>query len=171
MQRRPTLLSSCAWAATAAEARFRIDYPRPANRASLVIALDRQAAVTVTGITDQSWSGGRFLAFERSLRANGGWGEPADAVLLAADGSPALLAAELDGADVVVVIATGMAGAEAATVIGDACAGRMIMLAGLVVGAPGSTDEVISALRPNAMVLVELGDDSDVREILTALRV
>jgi hypothetical protein len=69
------------------------------------------------------------------------------------------------------MVATAAARLEATSVIGDACAARMIMSAGLVVAAEGLAGPVVSALRPNAMVLVVLDSGDDVPEILTALRV
>ena len=53
MQRQPTLLNSCARAATAAEARYRISYPEFARRSSRVIALDDQAAAIVGRIAGE----------------------------------------------------------------------------------------------------------------------
>jgi hypothetical protein len=184
-QHQPTLASSCARAATAAEARFRIDYPDTAKRAARVIALDEQAAVIVSGLAGQPWRGGHFLVFDEVVTAaadGDGGGEPAEAALRTADGTRVLLSDELAAADSVVMIATPAARAEAAEVIGDACAERMIMSAGLVVSAdgdggagggsgPAATGEVVAALRPNAMVLVVLADAGDVPEILAALRV
>jgi hypothetical protein len=171
---RPTLLSSCARAATSAEARFRIDYPEGAVRSSRVIALDEGAAVFVRGLARRPWRGGHFLVFDHLVTANGSGRDTADAVLRDPDGAGVLLSAELDQADVVVMIATAAASAEAASVIGDACALRFIMSAGLVVGGaggPGADRDVVTALRPNAMVLVILNDNDDIPEILTALRV
>lgn len=163
MQRQPTLLSSCARAATAAEARYRISYPEFTRRSSRVIALDSQAAAIVRRIAGQQWSGGHFLILESAV--------PDDALLRSAAGGTALLSEELDGADVVVMVATADANAEAASIIGNACAARSIMSAGLVVHGAGPVGEVVSALRPNAMVLVVLRDAGDVPEVLSALRV
>jgi hypothetical protein len=184
MPSQPTLLSSCARAATAAEARYRISYPELARRNSRVIALDAQAAAIVRRMAGQRWSGGHFLAFEAVVPANGSGLDVADARLRRADGTGGpggtdgpgnahvLLSDELTGADTVVMVGGVHASAEAASVIGDACAARSIMSAGLVVPGPsGSADEVVSALRPNAMVLVVLRDDQDIPEILSALRV
>jgi hypothetical protein len=171
MQRQPTLLNSCASAATAAEARYRISYPEFARRSSRVIALDEQAAAIVRRMAAQQWSGGHFLAFKAAVPANGSGLDTADARLRRADGAEVLLSEELSGADAVVMIGTVDASAEAAAVIGDACASRSIMSAGLVVSGAGGADGVVSALRPNAMVLVILRDDNDVPEILSALRV
>jgi hypothetical protein len=171
MQRQPTLLSSCARATTAAEARYRISYPEFARRDSRVIALDDHAAELVERMAGQRWSGGHFLAFEAVVPPNGSALPTADARLRRADGTPALLSEELNGADAVVMVAGAQASAEAASVIGDACALRSIMSAGLVVPGAAPADEVVSALRPNAMVLVVLRDDQDIPEILSALRV
>lgn len=192
MQRYPTLLNSCASAATAAEARFRIDYPDTQHRAARVIALDERAAELVRRLAAAHWRGGHFLVFEAVVPADGadgkgngaapdpmagaaGAADAADAVLRAADGTAVLLSSELGDADSAVMIATAEASASAASVIGDACAARRIMSAGLVIadGAPGGgdVDDVVAALRPNAMVLVVLQDHRDVPEILSALRV
>ena len=170
MQRQPTLLNSSARAATAAEARYRISYPF-ARRNSRVVALDEQAAAIVRRMAGQQWSGGHFLAFEAAVPANGSGLEVTDARLRRADGTEVLLSEELSGADLVVMVGGVHASAEAASVIGDACAARSIMSAGLVVPGTGSADAVVSALRPNAMVLVILRDAGDIPEILSALRV
>ena len=45
------------------------------------------------------------------------------------------------------------------------------MSAGLVIPGDGPSDEVVAALRPNAMVLVVLREATDLPEVLTALRV
>lgn len=172
MQRQPTLLNSCASAATAAEARYRIDRREDwSPRASRIIALDEQAAAIVRRLSAHRWSGGHFLWFETVISVNGSADEPDDAALRPPGGPAVLLSEELTGADVVVMIATTQAGAEAASVIGNACAARGIMSAGLVIPADGTADAVVCALRPNAMVLVILNDEGDVPEILRALRV
>jgi hypothetical protein len=170
---RPTLLNSCARAATAAEARFRIDCPAGASRSSRIIALDESAAVLVRGLAGRPWLGGHFLVFDHAVDRERD-GEPADAMLRDAAGAGRLLSAELDDADVAVMIATAAASGEAASVIGDACALRGIMSAGLVLeesADPGAYRGVVTALRPNAMVLVSLKSSDDIPEILTALRV
>jgi len=171
-QRQPTLRSSCASAATAAEARYRIDGSGDwAQRASVIIALDEQAAGIVRRLSAHRWSGGHFLSFEAAVPANGSGGGPAGATLRTHGGSAVPLSDELSGADVVVMIATAQASAKAAAVIGDACAARGIMAAGLVVPGSGTADAVVSALRPNVMVLVILNSEGDIPEILAALRV
>jgi hypothetical protein len=164
VQRQPTLLSSCARAATAAEARYRITYPGFTHRSSRVIALGQEAEGTVRDFEGRPWDGGHFLVFESAL--------PDDALLrYAGTGGTALLSEELDGADTIVMVASAGASAEAASVIGDAAAARGIMSAGLVLPGGGPVSEVVSALRPNAMVLVVLRDAADVLHVLSALRV
>ena len=161
---RPTLLSSCALAATAAEASYRITAPEFARRSSRVIALDGESAGIVRELGGRSWGGGHFLVFESAV--------PDDALLRrVGTGDTALLSEELEGADTVVMIASAGANAEAASIIGDAAAARGIMSAGLVLPDDAPVNKVVAALRPNAMVLVVLRNVADVPEILSALRV
>jgi hypothetical protein len=169
-QRRQILLNTCARASTAAESRFRIDHGVDRPRASRIIALDAPAADLVQRLNERSWQGGHFLVFDRVASASDG-SDP-DAVLRTADGTTTSLVAELEDADVVVMIATGAASHEAAAVLGDACAGRPVMSAALVVAPEGdeSVDGAVAALRPNAMVMVRLHDENDVPDVLTALR-
>jgi hypothetical protein len=169
---RPTLLSSCALASTAAEARFRINRPDVNTRDARVIAIDEHAAALVrSAAAGRTWRGGHFLVFDRVASAAEAGTSLADAVLRTQDGAVTLLSVELAGADLVVMVATAAARSEAASVIGDSCAQRMIMSAGLVVAADDDVGPVVSALRPNAMVLVVLDHGHDMPEILTALRV
>lgn len=163
MQRVPTLLSGCARASTAAEARYRINAARFTDRASRVIALDPHAAGIVAQLGGLQWSGGHFLAFSSAL--------PGDALLRTASGGTALLSEELEEADTVVMLASAQASPEAASAIGGCCAARSIMTAGLVVPGAGPVGDVVSALRPSAMVLVVLQDAGDIPEVLSALRV
>jgi hypothetical protein len=67
------------------------------------------------------------------------------------------------------MIATEGAGAAAATTIGDACTLRGIMTAGLVVGTNGGSGPALTALRPNARVLLVTGDEQDATELLAAV--
>jgi hypothetical protein len=170
-QWRPTLLSSCAQASTAAETRFRIDAPAFTRRTSRIIALDTAGAAALQALADGRWDGGHFLAFESAL--------PDDALLRRVPGpgggadtaSTSLLSEELDGADTVVMVASAEGNATAASIIGDAAAARAIMSAGLVIPGNGPSGEVVTALRPNAMVLVVLREATDLPEVLSALRV
>jgi len=142
---RPILANSCARAATAAEARFRIDRPIR-GRSALVIALDDEAAEVVDRVAEQSWQGARFV------RAADGFSE------------------DLADTDVAIMIATAEADGEAAAQIGRACAERGIMTAGLILGDRLDVAAAVSALRPYARNLMVTGDEQDVAEVLTALR-
>lgn len=167
MERRPTLLHSCALAATAAEARFRIDYPNSKTRDSRIVALDEEAAVILERIRREPWQGARFLSYQgRSDPA----AEGPDAVLVTLDGTETRLSKELEGADVAIMVATTDRGAEGASIIGDACFLRRIMTAGLVVGDGARVDQAITSLRPYASVLVVSSDEEYVPDMLVALR-
>jgi hypothetical protein len=141
---RPILANSCARAATAEEARFRIDRPI-AGRSAVVVALDDEAATVVDRVAVKPWRGARFLR---------GSDEPVD----------------LEDVDVVVMIATADADADTAGALAEACFERGIMTAGLILGDGADVAAAVSALRPYARNLMVTEDEDDVAEVLTALR-
>jgi hypothetical protein len=161
------LLSSCARAASAAEARFRIDKPIAPSRAGRVIALDEQAAEVLRRTAQMEWANARFYLCESA--------EGDEVVLRGIDGGPATLADELASASVVVLVATDDTGAGCAYALGKACWERGIQTAGLVLGdgTHGGTPAAaaVAALRPHARVLLPSADELDVVDLLTALRV
>ena len=157
----PILANSCARATTAAEARFRIDVPIAPSRGARVIALDEGAAAVASRIAGQAWASARFLVCE------GDSGAPR---LRGIGGVEAELDEQLDGADVVVMIATEDSGAACAYALGRACWERSIMTAGIVLGDGTQAERAVAALRPHARVLLPSGDESDVAELLVALR-
>lgn len=163
-----TLPGSCARAASAAEARFRIDRPIVAARAARIIGLDDRAEQVVRFVATRPWADAHFCVCE-DLRPHNG--SPADLVLRDVDGSTSMLSEVLARADVVVMVATSGAGADYASAIGRACAQRGVMTAGLVLGEGDDVDIAVAALRPHARVLLPTADESDVTELLTALRV
>ena len=165
MANRPILANSCALAATAAEARFRIDAKPQTPRASSVVALDDGAMALVRELAGQEWNAARFLGLPDGMPA----GEYADLQLRTVDGEAVRLSDELGRADFVMMIATEGGGAAAATTIGDACTLRGIMTAGLVVGTNGGSGPALTALRPNARVLLVTGDEQDATELLAAV--
>ncbi|HLT10575.1 MAG TPA: hypothetical protein VK028_07185, partial [Micromonosporaceae bacterium] len=128
---RPILLNSCARAATAAEARFRINAPIPPTRATRVVALDAGAEPVVRNVADLPWQGARFLVAPPPTTPDGDGGV-ADVVLLALDGTQTWLSDELAEANVAVMVATANDGAAMASAIGDGCTLRGIMTAGIV---------------------------------------
>jgi hypothetical protein len=169
---RPTLLNGCAKAATAGEARFRIDRPI-GGRSARIVALDEGAAEVVRRVAEDSWQGARFLTSDDRTPAatgNGSNGASSDILLQATDGSQSRLSEELDDADVAIMIATSNDGAEGASAIAQACAERGIMTAGLILGETHEVRAAVSALRPYAQVLMVTADAADVSEVLTALR-
>lgn len=165
------LLNSCARAATAAEARYRIDRPIRPSRAARVVALDAGAAEVVRKVAEEQWASAKFFTCKPATASAGSNGEIADVVLRSTDdGAESRLSEELTGVDVAVMVATANDGAVAASAIGDACSLRGIMTAGLVLANGYDTDAAVTALRPHARVLMVTRDDRDVSEVLTALR-
>ena len=69
------------------------------------------------------------------------------------------------------MVATEDSGADCAYAIGKACWERAVMTAGLVLGDGSRTLAAVAALRPHARVLLPTADESDLVELLTALRV
>jgi hypothetical protein len=165
MANRPILANSCALAATAAEARFRINAKPQTPRATSVVALDDGALEVVRELAEQEWNAARFLGLPDDTPA----GEYADLQLRTVDGASVRLSEELAQADFVMMIATEGHGAAAAATIGDACTLRGIMTAGLIVGTNGESGAALTALRPNARVLLVTGDERDAAELLAAV--
>jgi hypothetical protein len=166
----PILANGCARAATAAEARYRIDRPI-AGRSARVVALDEGAAAVVRRVAEQPRSDARFFVAEGPASGAGAAnGAAADVVLRAIDGTTSLLSDELPDADVAIVVATSDDGAGAASTIAHACDALGIMAAGLILGDRLEVGAAVSALRPYAPVLLVTDDEGDVSEVLTALR-
>lgn len=167
----PTLLSSCALAATAKEAQFRVPYPNSSVRASRIFALDQRAADAMMAITEQPWQGAHFLTVRTDVDPDKT--AASDLPLEKPDGSPADLAEEVDGANVVVLISSSGRNAGAAEVIAREAFARNIMSAGLVLNEDGDgtkSSPVVNTLRPFTSVLVIATDQDFIPAMLTALR-
>jgi hypothetical protein len=166
-----SLLSSSARATTAAESRFRIDYPLAPARAVRVVALDPAAEAMVRLVAELPWDSARFLVAAGTQPAGEGDadGEESDFSVRKLDGSATSLALELFDVDVAVMVATTDSAAAAAATIGAACSKRAIMTAGIVIG-NGQTQATVSVLRPFARVLMVSADESDLIALLTAVR-
>jgi hypothetical protein len=84
------------------------------------------------------------------------------------------LVEEVACADLVVMVSSAGTSAEAASVIGDACAVRKVMTMALIIGSEQRSDEDLSktlaALRPYASMLVIANGDEYIAEMLAALR-
>jgi hypothetical protein len=159
---------------SAEQARFRINRPNARPRVTYVIALDDRSAAALAALKDRPWNGAQFLRYagvrrtsERlpSLRI--------DALLQNEAGETLTLMKALAGVDSVVMLTAGDAAAEAAEVIGNACAARGIAATGLVLApvaggeAPG---RIVAAMRPHTTMLVVSSGEDYVGEMLTALR-
>lgn len=169
MASRPTLLNSCAYAATAAEARFRIDSRQPRLRSTRVVALDEAAASLVRELAQDSWQSARFLIAGSEAALGQRAENAAELVVSTPADEVTTLATELADADFVMMIATADDGAAAAAVIGLECALRGIMTAAVVLGPQRTVQAAVRALRPNARVLLISNDWNDVAEILSAV--
>jgi hypothetical protein len=140
-------ISSCARAATAEEARYRIDRPI-SGRSARIIALDPGAAEVVQRVAELPWGASRFFP----------------------DASAFSVATELDDADVAIMIGTADADGDTAAAIARACAERGIMTAGLILGDRLEVGDAVSVLRPYARNLMVTEDEDDVAAVLSALR-
>jgi hypothetical protein len=165
--------SESARAASAAEARFRIDAPNSRPRAIKVIALDRASEGVVMRLARSTWANASFLTTLPSEPRHGerfsmtGW-------LSDLAGQTKNLVDEIDGADLVVMIATAGENAEAASIIGEACSLKRVMTTALILSAPSISDEALSQslaqLRPWALMLVVAGAEEYIADMLAALR-
>jgi hypothetical protein len=165
---------SCARAATAEEARFRIGYPNSKPRATKVIALDRESESVLRTLQDGAWNGARFLTFAGASRLGEGLEQlTIDARLRDAAGHEVDLVAEVESADSVIMMVGAGSSAAAAEVIGNACLVRGVMTTGLIIAYPDRVAEVsrtLRNLRPFAAMLVVSSGTEYVAEMLTALR-
>lgn len=172
------MISESARAASAAEARFRLDAPNSRPRSTRIIALDPAAERAIGSIADGGWAGARFLTLVATTPAGDGLeGVPIDVTLRDIDGREAMLAETLAAADAVVMIAGSAAGAGAAAVIGGACSARGILATGLVVESAdaggdggGDAERALRSLRPHAAMLVVASGAEYIPEMLSALR-
>jgi|SRR5580692_3337925 hypothetical protein len=167
--------SESARMSSAAEAKYRIDKPNSQPRAVKVIALDTPSERIVKDLAQSQWQRASFLtasAFSGAPRQGerfsmGGW-------LNDLAGRTKDLIAEVDSADLVVMVATVGENAAAAALIGEACNLKHVMTTALILGGASSSDEalskMLSALRPHAMMLVISGADEYIKDMLTALR-
>jgi len=169
MTGRPILGSSCARATTATEMRYRIDRPIRGRTGARIIGLDAGADAIVERISHQQWGHARFFSLDKPVGDVGNGGSES-VTLRDADRAESSLLAELEEADVVIMVATTESDAAAATIIGAACTVRGIMTAGLVIGERALVGATVAAIRPHARVLMVSGDEQDVIDVLTALR-
>lgn len=208
--------SESARMSSAAEARYRIDYPNSKPRVVKVVALDAASERVVKRVAERQWQRATFFTSikfdgaptgadepgsgrESSARlrassdargvrtmelprwpltplasAAGGEGSKMQAWLSDLAGRTKALVEEVASADLVVMVSSAGTSAQAAAVIGEACAARKVMTMALIIGSEQRSNEELSktlaALRPYASMLVIASGDEYIEEMLAALR-
>jgi hypothetical protein len=160
---------------SAAETRFRVDYPNSNPRVVKVVALDTPSERVVKRVAQQAWQRATFftsIKFEGAPRGGESWSMQAWLGDLA--GRTKALVEEVAGADLVVMVSTAGSSAQAAAVIGEACAARKVMTMALIIGSEQQSDDALSktlaTLRPYASMIVIANGDEYIEEMLSALR-
>ena len=150
--------SESARMSSAAEARFRVDYPNSKPRSVKVVALDAGSERVVKRLAQRSWQRATFftsIKFEGARRTKA-------------------LIEEVSGADLVVMVSSAGTSAQAAAVIGEACSARKVMTMALIIGGEQQSNQELSktlaTLRPYASMLVIASNDEYIEEMLSALR-
>jgi hypothetical protein len=159
--------------ASAAEARFRIQAPNSRPRAVKVMALDAASEPVVRRLAGRGWAHAQFFTAsdtsEGSLTAIAG-----ESQALPAPTAERPIQAEVDEADLVVMIATPGGRAAAAPAIGRACSARRVMTTALIVGTASASDEAVSKtlaqVRPWSLMVVIADAPDYVDDMLDALR-
>ena len=163
------MLSECARATTAEEARFRVAYPNSVPRKIKIIALDKSAERVVRRLARCEWNAATFLTMVRKDQSP----TVADWLRDLAGATLSLLD-QVSTADAVVTVSTAGESAEDAAIIAEVCHARRIMLTALVMD-PTSLAEpallrTVTPLRACASMLVIAKGEEYVEAMLTALR-
>lgn len=169
--------SESARVTTAAESSFRISYPNSRPRAVKVIALDEDSRPLVDEIAKLPWSRAAFftsLSFNGTAAPLRAESESVQAWLRDIAGQTKSLIEEIDSADLVVMVCKAGSDAQAALLLGEACAVRKVTTIGLILQGPNTTDEETSHtlrnMRPFTSMLVIATGQEYVEAMLTALR-
>jgi hypothetical protein len=169
------MLSESARMTTAEEAKFRISAPNSKPRAIKVIALDKRSEEVVKKLAEGKWNQASFFAsvhFDSPPQAGADWSMKAWLNDIA--GRTIKLMDEVNAADLVVMVASAGEKAEAASVIGEACAAKRVQTTALILDRKSSSDDALSNtllhLRPYVSMLVVADDDDYIESMLVALR-
>jgi hypothetical protein len=158
---------------SAEQARFRINRPNSRPRATLVIALDARGAAALAALKDRSWNGAKFLRYDEARGASQHLPSlRIDATVQDEAGNKLSLMKELAGVDTVIML-TATDAAEAAEIIGNACAARGIAATGLVLVSDEGAEalgQIVATLRPHTAMLVVSSSEDYAAEMLSALR-
>jgi len=137
---------------SAAEARFRIQAPPPTARAVMVIPLDSGSERLVATLSERTWSGVTFLSASA-----------------AAD-----VLTDVAAADLVVMVASAGADANAAASIGQVCSRRRIPTATCVIRGVSASETSLSStlaqVRPWSLMVVIASDHDYVEDLLRSFR-
>jgi len=159
---------------TAAEARFRIDAPNSKPRHVKVIALDATSEALVKHLADRRWNSASFFTASAFAGTPPGRGFSIQGWLSDLAGRTKDLIDEVNGADLVVMVATVGESAQAAALIGEACSLKRVNTTGLILGGASATDEMLSKtlsqLRPWSLMLVIANGEDYIEDMLIALR-
>jgi hypothetical protein len=168
------MLSESARMSTAAEARFRIDAPNSKPRHVKVIALDPTSEALVKHLADRRWNSASFFTASAFAGTPPGRGFSIQGWLSDLAGRTKDLIDEVNGADLVVMVATAGESAQAAALIGEACSLKRVNTTGLILGGASATDEMLSKtlsqLRPWSLMLVIANGEDYIEDMLIALR-
>ena len=166
------MLSQSARATTAKEAAFRVAYPNSSPRAVKLIPLD-DASVSAIGRLVRA-NPRRNALLPPSPDAAGTVGS-IKAQLSDFLGRTKSLIAEIDPADLIVLVATAGEEVPLAPVIGEACKARGVPVTALILDQDGVPDSslatTLARLRPYASMLVVARGEDYIEEMLAALRV
>jgi hypothetical protein len=168
------MLSESARMSTAAEARFRIDAPNSRPRHVKVIALDPTSEALVKRLAERQWNTASFFTASAFAGAPPGRGFSMQGWLSDLAGRTKDLVDEVNGADLVVMVATAGESVQAAALIGEACSLKRVNTTGLILGGASATDEMLSKtlsqLRPWSLMLVIANGEDYIEDMLIALR-
>jgi hypothetical protein len=163
------MLSECARATSAEEARFRVDAPNSLARRIKIVALDPAAEDVIRRLAQKRWNAATFMttAGQQRSRAIGDW-------LRDLAGERLNLLDQMSAADLVVTVSTAGESAEDAAVIAEACGVHGVMLTALLID-PESAPEAsllgtMMPLRAHAAMLVVAKGEEYVEAMLSALR-
>ena len=159
-----------------AEARFRVQAPNSVPRSTKVIALDAAGEAVVRRLADAGRQHTAFFTVAAAGKADAADHTQSASPSTLADlaGRRTALADEIDGADLVVLVAGPGGGAHAASLIGEACSQQRVTTTGFIVGAASASQSALSKtlaqLRPWSLMVVIASNDEYIDDMLTALR-
>jgi hypothetical protein len=163
------VLSECARATTAEEARFRIDYPNSNPRKTAIVALDTPADSLIRQLAQKRWNGASFMTI-----ANRATSHSVRDWLTTLRGDTLNLLDEVRTADLVVTVSTAGESSEDAAIIAEACDVCGVVTTALVIDPASASEsallETMLPLRARASMLVVAKGEEYVEAMLTALR-